>query len=194
MGHTDSRHQLNATDDMRKIEFYMNIADKVSGTPGAVRGERPTSGTPSSLYAQETANANNNIADYVTWYNGLIERLYYKILMMILQYYDKDRYIKIAGYEFLEDIEKITTSTNKDILCDVSLIKSPSTGIARAQTEDMLLAMYQKGDITPDIYLESTSTFGADKVLEKLKAQQDKMAEMQQQALTQPSAAQVLMP
>lgn len=193
MGPTDSRHQLNATEDMRKIEFYMNIADKVSGTPGAVRGERPTSGTPSSLYAQETANANNNIADYVTWYNGLIERLYYKILMMILQYYDKDRYIKIAGYEFLEDIEKITTSTNKDILCDVSLIKSPSTGIARAQTEDMLLAMYQKGDITPDIYLESTSTFGADKVLEKLKAQQDKMAEMQQQALTQPSTAQVLM-
>jgi hypothetical protein len=70
---------------MRKIEFFMNIADKVSGTPGAVRGERPTSGTPSSLYAQETANANNNIADYVTWYNGLTERLYRKIMMLILQ-------------------------------------------------------------------------------------------------------------
>lgn len=188
MGPADKTHMQNVTEDMRKIEFYMNIADKVSGTPGAVRGERPVSGTPSSLYAQETANANNNIADYVTWYNGLTERLYYKIMMLILQYYDEDRYLKIAGPDFMKEIQYILNSPKRDILCDVALIKSPSTGIARAQTEDMLLNMYQKGDIGPDIYLESTSTYGADKVLEKLKAQQQRMAEAQTQQMNAAAA------
>lgn len=181
MGPAQTMQHVNTTEDMRKIEFYLNIADKISGTPSAVRGERPASGTPSSLYAQETANANNNIADYVTWYNGLTERLYYKIMMLILQYYDEERYLKIAGPDFMKEIQYILNSPKRDILCDVALIKSPSTGIARAQTEDMLSQMYQKGDISPDIYLESTSTYGADKVLERLKAQQQRMAEAQAQ-------------
>ena len=178
----------NAAEDMRKIEFYMNIADKVSGTPGAVRGERPVSGTPSSLYAQETANANNNIADYVTWYNGLTERLYYKIMMLILQYYDEERYLKIAGPDFMKEIQYILNSPKRDILCDVALIKSPSTGIARAQTEDMLMAMYQNGDIGRKIFLESTSTYGADKVLEKVIAEEREMAEAQAQQMNAAAA------
>jgi hypothetical protein len=49
--------------------------------------------------------------------------------------------------------------------------------------------MYQKGDIGPDIYLESTSTYGADKVLEKLKAQQQRMAEAQAQQMNAAAAA-----
>lgn len=182
MGPVDKNMQLSTAEDMRKIEFFMNIADKVSGTPGAVRGERPTSGTPSSLYAQETANANNNIADYVTWYNGLTERLYRKIMMLILQYYDKERYLKIAGPEYEKEIDYIINSNKRDVLCDVSLIKSPSSGITRAQTEDMLTMMYQKGDIDRKIYLSSTSNFGADKVLEQIKAQEQELAETQANA------------
>lgn len=181
MGPSQTMQHVNTAEDMRKIEFYLNIADKISGTPSAVRGERPASGTPSSLYAQETANANNNIADYVTWYNGLTERLYYKIMMLILQYYDEERYLKIAGPDFMKEIQYILNSPKRDILCDVALIKSPSTGIARAQTEDMLMAMYQKGDIGRKIFLESTSTYGADKVLEKVIAEEREMAEAQAQ-------------
>ena len=182
MGPAQNPSHVNVQEEMRKIDFYMSIADKSSGINGSVRGERPVSGTPSSLYAQETANSNNNIAEYVTWYNGLTERLYRKIMMLILQYYDKERYMKIAGHEYKQEIDLIMNSNKRDILCDVVLIKSPSTGITRAQTEDMLLTMYQKGDIGPDIYLETTSAFGADKVLEKIKAKQQEIAEAQQEA------------
>lgn len=183
MGPAQNPSQVNVESEMRRIEFYMNIADKVSGMNGSVRGERPTSGTPSSLYAQETANSNNNIAEYVTWFNGLTEKLYHKIMMLILQYYDRERFIKIAGMEYIEEIDYIMNSPNRDILCDVVLIKSPSSGITRAQSEDMLLTLYQKGDISADIYLQSTSAFGADKVLELLRAEQEKMAEAQQDAI-----------
>ena len=191
MGPAQTMQHVNTAEEMRKIEFFMNIANEIGGVPESVRGEKPASGTPSSLYAQQTANANNNIADYVTWYNGLTERLYYKIMMLILQYYDEERYLKIAGPDFMKEIQYILNSPKRDILCDVALIKSPSTGIARAQTEDMLSQMYQKGDIGPDIYLESTSTYGADKVLEKLKAQQQRMAEAQAQQQGLPQAQQL---
>ena len=188
MGPAQTMQHVNTAEEMRKIEFFMNIANEIGGVPESVRGEKPASGTPSSLYAQQTANANNNIADYVTWYNGLTERLYYKIMMLILQYYDEERYLKIAGPDFMKEIQYILNSPKRDILCDVALIKSPSTGIARAQTEDMLSQMYQKGDIGPDIYLESTSTYGADKVLEKLKAQQQRIAEAQAQQMNAAAA------
>jgi hypothetical protein len=181
MGPAQNPSQVNVESEMRKIEFYMNIADKVSGMNGSVRGERPTSGTPSSLYAQETANSNNNIAEYVTWFNGLTEKLYHKIMMLILQYYDRERYIKIAGMEYIEAIDYILNSKNRDILCDVALIKSPSSGITRAQTEDMLLTLYKDGAISADIYLQCTSAFGADKVLELRRAEQENMANEQAQ-------------
>lgn len=178
MGALDNRNsQVNISEELRKIEYFMSIADKTSGINGSVRGERPTSGTPSSLYAQEAANSNNNIADPVTWFNGLTEKLYYKILMLILQHYDFNRYHRIAGDDYIDTINYILNSDNRQILCDVALIKSPSTGITRAQTEDLLLTMYQRGDISREVLLESTNVFGADKVLERIRNEEQRMAE-----------------
>lgn len=186
----------NGQVDMSKIEFFSNVLDKVSGTPNAIKGERPQSGTPSSLYAQQTLNANNNIADPLSWYNGLIEKMDYKIMMVILQKYDIERYLRIVGDDYRDTIEYIINNDQKDILCDVSLIKSPSNGIARQATEDMLKYMYDKKDISAEEYLEATSTHGADKLLEKVrsriaeqqKAQEAAAAAGQLQALNNPQA------
>ena len=60
--------------------------------------------------------------------------------------------------------------------------QTPSSGITRAQTEDMLTMMYQKGDIDRKIYLGTTSNFGADKVLEQIKAQEQELAKAQANA------------
>ncbi|MCQ2310171.1 MAG: hypothetical protein MJZ64_00250 [Paludibacteraceae bacterium] len=186
----------NGQVDMSKIEFFSAILDKVSGTPNAIRGEKPQAGTPSSLYAQQTQNANNNIADPLAWYYGLIEKLDYKMMMVVLQNYDKERYLRIVGNDFMETIDYVINNDQKDILCDVALIKSPSNGIARQATEDMLKYMYDKGDISAEEYLEATSTHGADKLLEKVKQRmaeqqeaQTQQAALAQQPMAQPAAA-----
>lgn len=175
----ESSRTRTPSESMARINFYAQVLDKALGTPGAVRGEEQKAGTPSSLYAQQTANANNNIADSVKWFNGLVEILDYKMLMLMLQHYDLNRWLSIVGDDYRNEIEHILNSEHRDILCDVSLIKSPSNGIARAETEDMLRLLYPQ--IGPEIYLETTSTHGADKVLEKLKTKQREMAEVQQQ-------------
>lgn len=186
----------NGQVDMSKIEFFSAILDKVSGTPNAIRGEKPQAGTPSSLYAQQAQNANNNIADPLSWYYGLIEKLDYKMMMVVLQNYDKERYLRIVGNDFMETIDYVINNDQKDILCDVALIKSPSNGIARQATEDMLKYMYDKGDISAEEYLEATSTHGADKLLEKVKQRiaeqqeaQAQQAALAQQPMAQPAAA-----
>lgn len=179
MGPTDVNNGYSAEADMNKIRFFADVMDRVSGTPGSVRGERPTSGTPSSLYAQQTQNANNNLADPLEWYNGLIQVLDFKVMMLILQYYDKERYLRIVGDDYVKEIDYIIDSDQRDILCDVALIKSPSNGVARAETESMLINMLNAGAITPEDYLDTTSTHGADKLLEKIEARKKEQEEAQ---------------
>jgi len=182
MGSVDRTDNYNAMADMNKIQFFAEVMDRVSGTPGALRGERAQSGTPSSLYAQQTQNANNNLADPLEWYYGLIEQLDYKIMMIVLQHYDRERYLRIAGDDYVKEIDLILDSDQRDILCDVALIKSPSNGVARAETENMLQLLLQAGIITGEEYLETTLTHGADKLLEKVQARLKEQAEAMQQA------------
>lgn len=178
MGPVEQNRNNSGQQDMAKINFFNTILDKITGTPGAIRGERPVANTPSSLYAQETQNANNNLADSVSWYNGLIEQLDYKIMMVILQYYDKDRYVRIVGEEYIDAINYVINCDKKEILCDVTLIKSPSNGIARAETEDMLANLYNSQAIDAEMYLENTSTHGADKLLEQLRSKKDEQQQL----------------
>lgn len=181
MGSVDKTGEYNSAPTLQKIQFLSDIMDRVSGTPNAIRGERPTSGTPSSLYAQQTQNANNNIADPLEWYYGLIQQLDFKIMMIVLQNYDFERYLRIVGDDYREPIEYIIHSEKRDILCDVALIKSPSNGVARAETEDMLQMLLKEGVITGEEYLETTMAHGADKLLEKVRSRLQEQIEAQQQ-------------
>lgn len=189
MGSVDNTGEYNSTPALQKIRFLAEIMDRVSGTPGSVRGERPTSGTPSSLYAQQTQNANNNIADPLEWYYGLINQLDFKIMMTVLQNYDLERYLRIVGNDYRETAQYIINSDQRDILCDVALIKSPSNGIARAETENMLNTLLQLGVITGEEFLEATSTHGADKLLEKVRSRIREQEEAQQEAANASNAA-----
>ena len=188
----DKTGEYNSGPALNKIQFLSEIMDRVSGTPGSVRGERPTSGTPSSLYAQQTQNANNNIADPLEWYYGLINQLDYKLMMLVLQNYDLERYLRIVGDDYRQEIEYIIRSDQRDILCDVALIKSPSNGVARAETENMLQLLLRYGIITGEEFLEATSTHGADKLLEKVRARLQEQAEAQQDAATAAAQQQAL--
>ena len=162
---------------IEKIHFYMDIINKITGNNGALRGEEAKANTPAALYAQQAQNANNNIADGQEWYNGLIEDVDYKLLMNILQNYDRDRYLDIVGKDYEKEINYVVTHDMRNILFKISLIKSPSTGTARALSENLLETLYNSKAIPAEIWLETTSVFGADKVLEKLKAYKQKQQE-----------------
>ena len=177
----------------------LELVDKLSGNTGANRGETPNSGTPASLYAQMAENGNNNIADIEKWFNGLIAKRDYKIMMVAQQFYKDRRPIRIAGKHYTEESMYYDPEKIKNSMFDLSLVESQTQGVFRAQNENLLISLLQSQMIDLETYLEMSTTPFADKMLERIKAKREEAAQQQaeqdaaaqQQALTQAQAAQL---
>lgn len=182
----------NIVDEKTPLQC-MEIMDKVSGNTGAIRGEAPKAGTPASLYAQMAENGNNNVADIVEWFNGLIAKRDYKIMMVVQQYYNDRRYLNIAGKNYSEESKWYDPDKIKNSMFDLSLVESQTQGIFRAQNENLLISLLDAGKIDLETYLEMSTTPFADKMLERLKSKQEEVAAAQAQgqaaALQQGAAA-----
>ncbi len=178
-------------DDVQMLTQYMNLLNEITGAHGAMRGEQAKSGTPSSLYAQETQNANNNIADMLQWYNGLIRKRDYKIMQVVQQYYKERRYMNIAGKDYSEESKWYDPDKVRNSQFDLALIENQSQGMFRIQNENLLLSLLQSNAIDLETYLESSTSPFADKMLERVKQKQEE-AQAQQQAMAtqQPTATQ----
>lgn len=179
-------------DDVQMLGQYMSLLNEITGAHGAMRGEQAKSGTPSSLYAQETQNANNNIADMMQWYNGLIRKRDYKIMQVIQQYYTDRRYLNIAGKDYSEESKWYDPNKVRNSQFDLALIENQSQGVFRAQNENLLMMLLQNGAIDVETYLESSTSPFADKMLERIKQKQQEAAEAQAQQQAQ--AAQMPLP
>ena len=174
-------------DDVQMLGQYMSLLNEITGAHGAMRGEQAKSGTPSSLYAQETQNANNNIADMMQWYNGLIRKRDYKIMQVIQQYYTDRRYLNIAGKDYSEESKWYDPDKVRNSQFDLALIENQSQGVFRAQNEQLLMMLLQNGAIDVETYLESSTSPFADKMLERIKQKQQEAAEAQAQQQAQPA-------
>lgn len=176
-------------DDVQMLGQYMSLLNEITGAHGAMRGEQAKSGTPSSLYAQETQNANNNIADMMQWYNGLIRKRDYKIMQVIQQYYTDRRYLNIAGKDYSEESKWYDPDKVRNSQFDLALIENQSQGVFRAQNENLLMMLLQNGAIDVETYLESSTSPFADKMLERIKQKQQEAAEAQNMQQQQQIAA-----
>ncbi len=179
----------NKQDDVQMLSQYMNLLNEITGAHAAMRGEQAKSGTPSSLYAQETQNANNNIADMMQWYNGLIRKRDYKIMQVVQQYYTERRYMNIAGKDYSEESKWYDPDKVRNSQFDLALIENQSHGMFRVQNENLLLSLLQSNAIDLETYLESSTSPFADKMLERLKSKQEE-AQQQQAEAAQLQAAQ----
>lgn len=159
----------------------LELMDKISGNTGAIRGEAPKANTPSSLYAQQTENSTNNIADITQWYNGLIKERDYKLMMIIQQYYDERRFLNIVGKHYSKESRWYDPEKVRNTKFDIALVESTSNGIARAQSEEFLQNLFSSGQIDIVTYLENSSMPFADKVLESIKSRQEEQQEQEEQ-------------
>lgn len=171
----------NTAGDMDMLRMQMSILDDISGIHGALRGEAPRSGTPSSLYAQEAQNASNNIADFQEWYVGLVQKRDYMAMQVIQQYYTDARYMNIAGKNYAEESKWYNPEKVRNSHFDLSMSESTSNISARTLNETILMELLKMGAISPELYLESSSTSFTDKLLERMKQVKSQMDTMQVQ-------------
>lgn len=174
----------NIAGDMDLLKMQISILDDITGVHGALRGETPRSGTPSSLYAQEAQNASTNIADAQEWYNGLVKRRDTKMMKLIQQYFDEVRYLNVVGKDYSEESKWYNPEKVRNAEFDLSLVESQGNAVARAANETLLMELLKMGAIDAQLYLESSSAPYSDKLLERIKQRREEL-QQQQQALQQ---------
>lgn len=169
--------------EMEVIKLYMQLNDEISGVNSALRGERPTSGTPSSRYAQEAQNSSINIEDFIGWFNTNIRMSDTKMMNVIQQYYDDERYIPIAGKNFSEEAKWYTPDKIRNSSFDLNIIEATSTPAYRMALENTLMKALELGAMDFKTYLEASASPFADSLLEIIKKNEKNAIEEQQQQL-----------
>ncbi|WP_099465571.1 portal protein [Parabacteroides provencensis] len=165
--------------DMLRIQ--LQLLEDVSGVSGALQGQKPNSGTPASLYAQQSQNSSINLIDIMESYRQLREDRDTKMMKLQQQYYTDIRYLNIVGGNYSEEAKIFDPEKVRNIEFDLSLTESTSTPSYRMLQNDILLQLYQTGAVTVEEMLENGAFPFADKLLQSIKSRNQQMQERQNQ-------------
>lgn len=151
---------------MDMLQMQLMLLEKISGVNDAIQGHKPASGTPSSLYAQQTHNASLSNKDFFEFFFSKKKIRDFKVVKLIQQYYDDHRYIAVGGKDFDEDKAYYDPVLAKDLEFEMSMSQISSTTLYRQILDDHLMKFLELGAITFDEFLETTSMPFADKLKE----------------------------
>jgi hypothetical protein len=82
------------------LNFALTMMDKVSGVHSALRGEKAQSGTPASLYLQQTQNSSTSLLNFMRNFENYVKNRDTKILKTMIQIYDMQISVTINLYFF----------------------------------------------------------------------------------------------
>jgi hypothetical protein len=158
------------------LAIQMKLMQDIFGVSPAIQGQRPTGGTPSSLYAQEAQNSTINSKDVMDFFAYFVEQRDTKVLKLILQYYTEERYINIAGNSYSEEAKIYKPDLVKDAEMDLKVTRGQDTPVYRQMIDDLLFKLLDSQQIDIEMFLENTSLPFADKILESIKKRREQLA------------------
>lgn len=162
------------------LAIQMELMKEISGVHGAIQGKQPKSGTPASLYAQETANASMNSTDLLETFNFFRKRRDMKSLKIIIQYY-QERNIVISGNDYMGEVSKYRPEEARNIEWDLVVSQSLEAPIFRQAMDEMLFELLRMQGIDIEMFLENTSMPFAQKLLQGIKRKKEAAQEMMQE-------------
>ena len=173
--------------DMLRIQ--LQLLEDVSGVSGALQGQKPNSGTPASLYAQQSQNSSINLIDIMESFRQLREDRDTKMMKLQQQFYTDIRYLNIVGGNYSEEAKIFNPEKVRNIEFDLSLTESTSTPSYRMLQNDILMQLFQSGAVTVEEMLENGAFPFADRLLQSIKSRQQQMQDNQNKLaqLQQPS-------
>ena len=152
------------------LAIQLKLLDDISGVQGALQGRTPSSGTPASLYAQETQNAASTLTDLLESFKSMLEGRDWKIVKLIQQYYTEPRYVNPAGSH--EPI-LYNPSEVRNAEFELSIGESTQTPAFRTVMDNMLMQLFEAGALTVEELLENSSMPFADKLLQSIRSRMD---------------------
>jgi hypothetical protein len=159
------------------ISLQMKFLQEISGVSPAMQGKEPPSGTPASLFAQETANASLNILDHLETFASFCKKRDFKMIQLIRQYYTEKHYQGQGNKNISNDAEWYDPDTIRNLDFENQIAKGSDTPTYRMLIDDMLFKMLENKYIGIEAFLENCSLPFSDKLLASIKSQREMLKE-----------------
>jgi hypothetical protein len=157
------------------LSVQLRMIEDVSGVQGALQGKTPQSGTPASLYMQQTQNASVSLAEIFEYHNMYREERDMKLLKMVQQYYTDAKLINVSGSR---DATYYDPNEMRDIDFELSITESVQTPAYRMITNDMLMKLLEMQLISIEQVMEMGSFPFADKLIQSLQSRNEQAREL----------------
>lgn len=163
------------------IKMQQELIEKISGVVGPMSGHDAKSGTPASLYMQQTVNASLTNRDVFDVFFNWIKKRDRMIVQLIQQYWDSERVLRSSGTsgnsmnQVIYEPEKI-----KDVDYDIVLGQAENSAVYRQIIDEQLREFLMNQFITFEEYLETSSMPYAEQLIEKLRERRDAMQQQGQ--------------
>lgn len=161
------------------LSRQLDLMEDVSGVNGAMQGKKGYSQTSGALYAQQAQNGSTSLVDLLECFSDFEVDCSYKDVKNILQFYDDKRIAQIVGQnvEWKDvDIDRV-----RNVEYDISIVESSSSPVYRQVANDFLMQLLQMQKISVEQLLETGDFPFADKLLQSIQAQQERLQQDQQQ-------------
>ncbi len=177
------------------IKLHMDLIRDISGVHSSLQGKDAKSGTPASLYAQETANASINIKAVLDSFNVFRRDVDEKIIKTIQQFYNEPRWISISGNDYKDSAQLYEPDKVKDLEFHLEIAQSAESPVYRSIIDEQLKEFLMNGLIDFETYLKNTNLPFSDKILEDVrKAREEAAAGNMQGAMGAMDSAQQQIP
>jgi hypothetical protein len=166
------------TGNFEMLNIQMKLLEDISGVQGAMQGQTPGAGTPAALFAQQIQQGNNSLVDMFESYKAIRIMRDTKNMKLIQQSYNEEKYINLVG----KDAERNTVYIPSEVQnaeFDLTIVESSSTPAYRMITNEMLMNLQREGQMSLKTMLRVGSFPFADKMLQELEAEEQKMQEQQ---------------
>ncbi len=162
------------------LSIQLKLLEDISGVQGALQGQAPASGTPASLYLQQTQNSATSLTEIYESYRELREERDMKNMKLIQQFYTDKRYININRSNARAESMVYNPDLVRNAEMDLNITESTSTPSYRLVMNDFLMQLFQVGQIDVEQLLENGAFPFADKLLQSIKSRKEEAAQAQQ--------------
>lgn len=155
------------TGNFEMVSLMLKMIQDTSGIQGALQGQAPKAGTPASLYMQQVQNSQTVLTDIFESFKMLRENRDKKIMRLIQQFYDTERYMNLGGREGKEIVYNPKDIRYAEL--EMNIEESASTPLARMINSEFLMNLLNGQMITLEEMLKVGQFPFTDKLLEILK-------------------------
>lgn len=140
----DKPYYVNTVSDaygpLGVVNMFLKLSENVSGVYGALQGQQAVSGTPASMYAQQTQNSAVSLNGVFEAMKSIKRRRDKIIVQLMQQYYGGKRYVydETRGRQMLFDHDEV-----KNIDAMVTVVENTDTPAYRLMVNDVLLQLKQ---------------------------------------------------